>query len=349
MGDKERARKIAAEAGVPVLPASRRFREGETEGLLAEAAAVGYPLLVKAAAGGGGIGMSRVDTPEELPRVVAATQSMAGKAFGDASVYLERYVARARHVEVQVFGFGGGAGVHLFDRDCSVQRRFQKIIEEAPAPDLPDELRQRLLDASVALVRHQRYEGAGTVEFIHDTETRQAYFLEMNTRIQVEHPVTEMITGIDLVAWQIRQALGQLAPVAQSEIRAQGHAIECRLYAERPERNFLPAPGTISDLVWPATGAGLRIDAGVRAGDKVTPYYDPMVGKIIAHGPNRNAARARLQAALGDLVIEGLRTNRDFLQTVLADPDFAAARVSTGLVADVQARTAATAAPTPAQ
>lgn len=349
MGDKERARKIAAEAGVPVLPASRRFREGETEGLLAEAAAVGYPLLVKAAAGGGGIGMSRVDTPEELPRVVAATQSMAGKAFGDASVYLERYVARARHVEVQVFGFGGGAGVHLFDRDCSVQRRFQKIIEEAPAPDLPDELRQRLLDASVALVRHQRYEGAGTVEFIHDTETRQAYFLEMNTRIQVEHPVTEMITGIDLVAWQIRQALGQLAPVAQSEIRAQGHAIECRLYAERPERNFLPAPGTISDLVWPAAGAGLRIDAGVRAGDKVTPYYDPMVGKIIAHGPNRNAARARLQAALGDLVIEGLRTNRDFLQTVLADPDFAAARVSTGLVADVQARTAATAAPTPAQ
>lgn len=345
MGDKERARKIAAEAGVPVLPASRRYGVDEAEGMQDEAAAVGYPLLVKAAAGGGGIGMTRVDAPDDLPRIVAATQSMAGKAFGDASVYLERYVPRARHIEVQVFGFGGGAGVHLFDRDCSIQRRFQKIIEEAPAPDLPEGLRARLHAASVALVRHQRYEGAGTVEFIYDTEARQAYFLEMNTRIQVEHPVTEMITGIDLVAWQIQQAFGQLDPVDQADIRAQGHSIECRIYAERPDKNFLPSPGTISDLVWPAAGQGLRIDAGVRAGDKVTPYYDPMVGKLIAHGPDRAAALARLQAGLGGLTLEGLRSNRDFLGGVLADPEFGAARVSTAFVGEYLARASAGAVP----
>lgn len=341
MGDKERARKIAAEAGVPVLPASRRYGLDEAEGMMEEAAEVGFPLLVKAAAGGGGIGMSRVDAPEDLSRVVAATQSMAAKAFGDPSIYLERYVPRARHIEVQVFGFGGGAGVHLFDRDCSIQRRFQKIVEEAPAPDMPENLRDELQAASVALVRHQCYEGAGTVEFIYDTAARQAYFLEMNTRIQVEHPVTEMITGIDLVAWQIDQAFGRLAPVKQADIRASGHAIECRIYAERPEKNFMPAPGKIGALDWPVAGQGLRIDAGFRAGDTITPFYDPMIGKLIAHGADRDAALARLQDGLAELVLEGLRSNREFLVALLADPAFGAAEVSTAFVGEFLARSAA--------
>src|SRR5690606_21175346 len=218
MGDKERAREIARGAGVPILPGSPRFALGETEGLLDAAQAVGYPLLVKAAAGGGGIGMRRVDESAQLVAVVEATQSMAGKAFGDSSVYLERYVAAARHIEVQVFGFGDGSGVHLYDRDCSVQRRFQKIIEEAPAFGVPDGVRAELYRAALALVAQQRYTGAGTVEFIYDSERQQAYFLEMNTRIQVEHPTTEMVTGEDLVAWQILQALGELAVVSQDAI-----------------------------------------------------------------------------------------------------------------------------------
>ena len=332
MGDKERAREIAGAAGVPILPGSRRFREGDREGLLQAAEAVGYPLLVKAAAGGGGIGMRRVDRPDDVESVVAATQSMAGKAFGDSGVYLERYVAEARHVEVQVFGFGDGDGVHLYDRDCSVQRRFQKIIEEAPAPGIPEDARAALHRAALALVRHQRYSGAGTVEFIYDSQRESAYFLEMNTRIQVEHPATEMITGIDLVAWQIRQALGRLEPVTQDAIRVTGHAVECRLYAERPEKNFLPAPGRIDALVWPEAGDNLRIDTGVRSGDRVTPYYDPLVAKLIARGSDRREAIGNLARALDDLVVEGLHNNAAFLRDVMADPVFTRGGVSTGFV-----------------
>lgn len=338
MGDKERAREIARLAGVPILPGSPRFALGQTDGLLAAAQQVGFPLLVKAAAGGGGIGMRRVDEPAQLLAVVEATQSMAGKAFGDSSVYLERYVAAARHIEVQVFGFGDGSGVHLYDRDCSVQRRFQKIIEEAPAPGVPDGVRAELYRAALALVQQQRYSGAGTVEFIYDSERQQAYFLEMNTRIQVEHPTTEMVTGVDLVAWQIRQALGELTPIGQDAITLSGHAVECRLYAERPEKNFLPSPGLIETLAWPPQQDGLRIDTGVRAGDRVTPYYDPMIAKLVAHGPNRQQAIARLQQALGGLTVAGLSTNAEFLYHVLADADFAAGGVTTGYVADFVAR-----------
>ncbi|AEC21577.1 carbamoyl-phosphate synthase, putative [Pusillimonas sp. T7-7] len=338
MGDKERAREIARIAGVPILPGSRRFALGQTDDLLEAAQQVGYPLLVKAAAGGGGIGMRRVDEAAQLLSVVEATQSMAGKAFGDSSVYLERYVAAARHIEVQVFGFGDGQGVHLYDRDCSVQRRFQKIIEEAPAPDVPDGVRAELYRAALALVEQQRYSGAGTVEFIYDSERQQAYFLEMNTRIQVEHPTTEMVTGVDLVAWQICHALGELTPVRQDAIALSGHSVECRLYAERPEKNFLPSPGLIETLDWPVKQEGLRVDTGVRAGDRVTPYYDPMIAKLVAHGAGRSEAIARLRQALEGLTVAGLSTNAEFLHQVLSDADFAAGGVTTGYVGDFVAR-----------
>lgn len=338
MGDKERAREIARAAGVPVLPGSSRYGPDALQGLMDEAETIGFPLLVKAAAGGGGIGMRRVDDSADLPEVVSATQSMAAKAFGDASVYMERFIPSARHVEVQVFGFGDGAGIHLFDRDCSVQRRFQKIIEEAPAPAIPDALRASLHDAAVSLVRHQRYAGAGTVEFVYDNDRDTAYFLEMNTRIQVEHPVTEAVTGVDLVEWQIRQAMGALPSVPQSEIGLSGHAVECRLYAERPDRNFLPAPGKIERLDWPVRTEGLRVDAGFGSGDEITPFYDPLVGKLIAHGEDRAAALSRMMAALDDLVVEGLRTNRAFLAEVVADEAFANGQLSTGFVDGFMAR-----------
>ncbi|MEI2417677.1 biotin carboxylase N-terminal domain-containing protein [Orrella sp. JC864] len=332
MGDKERARAIASAAGVPVLPGSGRFTPQDAAGLAQAAQAVQFPLLVKAAAGGGGIGMRRVDAPEALAQVVAATQSMAGKAFGSASVYLERYVPRARHLEVQVFGFGDGTAVHLHDRECSIQRRFQKIIEEAPAPGISQAVREQLQASAVALAAAQRYSGAGTVEFIYDCERETVYFLEMNTRIQVEHPVTEMITGIDLVGWQIQHALGRLSPLAQPQIGLRGHALECRLYAERPEKGFMPAPGRIERLAWPAAQEGLRIDTGVRAGDSISPHYDPMIGKVIAHGANRSEAIGRLAAAMDALHIEGLDTNAGFLRDVLRDPAFLDACVTTGFV-----------------
>jgi len=334
MGDKERARDIAVASGVPVLPGSPRFQPGDTRGLKQAAEEVGYPLLVKAASGGGGIGMRRIDSPDDLADVVAATQSMAEKAFGDGTIYLERFVARGRHVEVQIFGFGDGRGVHLFDRDCSLQRRFQKIIEEAAAPDVEDAARQTMADAAVALVRHERYAGAGTVEFMYDMDREEAFFLEMNTRIQVEHPVTEMITGVDLVEWQIRQADGTLEPIQQDAIENSGHAIEARIYAERPEKSFLPSPGVLERLGWPMEGAGLRIDAGVREGDRITPHYDPMIAKLIAHGETRETAIDRLVEALGQTEITGVSTNRSFLEDLVGSPEFRAGALSTAFLPD---------------
>ncbi len=332
MGDKERARAIAKAAGVPVLPGSARFYPDGTDGLGEAGQEVGFPLLVKAAAGGGGIGMRQVDDPVNLDAVVKSTQSMAGKAFGDAGIYLERFVPNARHIEVQVFGFGDGTAIHLHDRECSVQRRFQKIIEEAPAPRLPGNVRSELHRAAVSLACAQKYSGAGTVEFIYDRDRETAYFLEMNTRIQVEHAATEMITGIDIVAWQIRHALGQLEKVAQDGVTITGHAVECRLYAERPEKGFLPSPGLITALKWPEADASLRIDSGVRAGDRITSYYDPMIAKLIAHGEDRRQAIARLSLALNGVVVEGPGTNANFLSEVLEDARFQAADVTTGFV-----------------
>lgn len=338
MGDKEQARQIAAAAGVPIVPGTGGFGRDQFEHICVAAKELGFPLLVKAAAGGGGIGMRCCHNFAELEAAVEATQSMAAKAFGDATVYLERCVVSARHLEVQVFGFGDGSGVHLFDRDCSIQRRFQKIVEEAPAPNVPQHIRDELYRSSMSLVKAQNYEGAGTVEFIYDIDRDSVYFLEMNTRIQVEHPATEAITGVDLVEWQIKQALGQLEPVTQSSVAASGHAIECRIYAERPERGFLPSPGTITGLAWPAQKDWLRIDTGFRAGDRVTVYYDPMVAKLIVLGDNREMAISQMQEALEEMSLSGISHNIQFLYEILSDVEFAEACMTTNFVNEYLAR-----------
>ena len=333
MGDKERARLLARAAGVPVLPGSPRFAPDDLEGLEEAAADVGFPLLVKASAGGGGIGMRLVPAPEVLRATVEATQGMAARAFGDGTVFLERYVAHARHVEVQVFGFGDGHAVHCYERECSVQRRFQKIVEESPSPGLAEATRAAMLTAALALVKQERYRSAGTIEFVLDDDTGDFYFLEMNTRIQVEHPVTEARTGLDLVALQLRLAGGEhlSAMITQDDIVGNGHAIECRICAENPAKNFLPSPGRITRLVWPE-GDGVRVDTGVRAGDSVTPYYDPMVAKLIVHAADRPTAIARMLAALDATVVEGLATNLAFLRRVVDHPAFRAGRTLTGFI-----------------
>ena len=332
MGDKERARGIARACGVPVLPGSPRFDGEALHGIEEAATAVGYPLLVKASAGGGGIGMRRVDDESSLRKVAEATASMAGKAFGDPAIYLERLIERARHVEIQVFGFGDGHAVHLRERDCSVQRRFQKVIEESPAPGLPGSLRDAMAEAAVALCRHQRYRGAGTVEFVVDAERMDYFFLEMNCRIQVEHPVTEMTTGTDLVAWQIELARGHLAPIEQRRIVASGHAIECRLYAENPAKRFMPSPGRLVRFRMPEPGPDVRIDTGYREGDEVTYHYDPLLAKIVVRGDDRDAAIDRMREALDAVQVDGIATNAAYLAACVEHPDFRAGNVATDFI-----------------
>jgi 3-methylcrotonyl-CoA carboxylase alpha subunit len=330
MGDKQRARDIAVTAGVPVVPGSRRFEAGDLEGLEEAARAIGFPLLIKASAGGGGIGMRRIDYPDQLLETAAATQSMTAKAFGNGAIFLERYLPRARHVEIQVFGFGGNA-VHFFERDCSLQRRFQKVIEESPAPGLPKNVRERMAAAAVALCRATNYRSAGTVEFVVDADSFEFFFLEMNTRIQVEHPVTELVTGHDLVGLQIALARGGQPTLEQTAISAKGHAIEARLYAENPAKKFMPAPGKLERFRLPQLD-GLRIDAGYREGDMITPFYDPLVAKVIAWGETRDDARERLIEAIARAEIEGISSNREFLIACLKDELFAAGSVWTGFI-----------------
>ena len=333
MGDKARARALAEAAGVPIVPGSARFPTGELAGLEAAAVQVGYPLLVKASAGGGGIGMRLVEDPAQLLKTAEATQTMAARSFGDGTVFLERYIPRARHVEIQVFGFGDGRAVHVYERDCSIQRRFQKVIEEAPAPGLPASVRQQMAEAAARLAASQHYQGAGTVEFIVNAETFEFFFLEMNTRIQVEHPVTECITGLDLVGLQLRLAAGEaLADITQAGIAVNGHAVECRLYAENPAKMFLPSPGKLTTFALPAAGDGVRIDTGVREGDTITPYYDPMVAKLICHGATREEALAKMAAVLAETQVEGIFTNVQFLRRVVAHPAFAQGDVFTGFI-----------------
>jgi 3-methylcrotonyl-CoA carboxylase alpha subunit len=335
MGDKDQARRLAEEAGVPILPGSRRFPAGEVDGIEAAAEVVGFPLLVKAAAGGGGIGMRLVESREALAGIAESTQAHAQRAFGDGTIFLERYIARARHIEVQVFGFGDGRVVHLFERDCSVQRRFQKVIEEAPAPNVTPSLRGSLVEAAVALASEQRYAGAGTVEFVVDVESDAFYFLEMNTRIQVEHPVTEETTGVDLIAMQLALALDKVVPVGvQESIKQEGWAIEVRLYAEDPQRKFLPSPGKLERLEFPS-GEGLRIESGMRTGDHVTPFYDPMIAKIIATGVDRGDALQRIETALAGTRIEGIASNLDFLKACVAHEVFRAGDVHTRFIEDL--------------
>jgi acetyl/propionyl-CoA carboxylase alpha subunit len=333
MGDKERARLLAKAAGVPVLPGSPRFAPADLSGLEEEAERVGYPLLVKAACGGGGIGMQRVEEAEKLRGVVESTQKMAERAFGDGTVYLERFIPKARHVEIQVFGLGDGHAVHLFERDCSIQRRYQKIIEETPAPELAEETRRAMSAAAIALAAQERYRGAGTIEFVVDAETGAFFFLEMNTRIQVEHPVTEMTTGLDLVALQLRLARGDdLSDLTQESIKPQGHAIECRIYAENPSKMFLPSPGPLEVFRLPEAADGIRVDAGVREGDRITPHYDPLIAKLVCRGADRGQAIERCLAALRASAIEGIHSNLQFLIRVLEHPAFRAGDVHTGFV-----------------
>jgi acetyl-CoA carboxylase biotin carboxylase subunit len=329
VGDKLRARAEAEAAGVPVVPGGAVHSLAEATAL---AARIGVPLLIKAVGGGGGRGMKRVDHQPDLPAAMDMAAAEAGAAFGDARVYLERYVVHGRHVEVQVLGDGQGQVIHLGERDCSVQRRYQKLIEETPAPRLHAGLRDELLAAAVRFAARLQYRGAGTVEFLVDVDRDEFYFLEMNARIQVEHPVTEQVTGLDLVAAQIRIAEGGGLPLSQSSLRLEGCAIECRINAEDPSRDFMPSPGTVSRAEWPQ-GEGIRVDTHIAAGSRVPPYYDSLLGKIIAHGASRDEARLRLRAALDTTRIEGVSTNLAFQAALLADPEFVHGGVDTGFLA----------------
>jgi len=329
VGDKLRARAAAEAAGVPIIPGGAAASPDEARRL---AEAIGVPLLVKAAGGGGGRGMKLVEQAEDLAATMDMASAEAEAAFGDARVYLERYVRSGRHIEVQVLGDGEGRVIHLGERDCSVQRRYQKLVEETPAPHLPSATRAAMHDAAIRFAARLSYRGAGTVEFLYDVPRDAFYFLEMNARIQVEHPVTEAVTGIDLIAEQIAIADGLGLGMAQQDIACDGAAIECRINAEDPEHDFAPSPGTISAVRWP-TGEGIRVDTHIVDGARIPPFYDSMIAKVIAHGPDRATALARLRTALADVRIAGVATNLAFQQAVLADPDFARGGVDTGFLA----------------
>jgi 3-methylcrotonyl-CoA carboxylase alpha subunit len=320
LGGKDTAKEVAEAAGVPLVPGYRGADQSDAR-LAAEAAAIGFPLLVKAVAGGGGKGMRRVDRPADLAEALAACRREARAAFGDERVLLERLIERPRHIEVQVLGDRHGTVLHLLERDCTLQRRHQKILEEAPAPDLPEPLRAALADAAVRLARAAGYEGAGTVEFLLAPDGSFA-FIEMNTRLQVEHPVTEAVTGLDLVALQLEVAAGRPLKLRQEAIRADGHAVEARLYAEDPARGFLPSTGRLERLVLPLGLPGVRVDTGVEEGDTVTAFYDPMIAKIVAHGADRATALARLERALEASLVLGPATNLAFLRRAVAAPAF---------------------------
>jgi 3-methylcrotonyl-CoA carboxylase alpha subunit len=335
MGSKSAAKRIMAGANVPLVPGYHG--EDQDPKLLArEAAKIGFPVLIKATAGGGGKGMKIVERARDFAAALASAQREAKAGFGDDRVLVEKYLTAPRHIEIQVFADTHGNSVYLFERDCSVQRRHQKVLEEAPAPAMKPEHRRAMGEAAVAAAKAIGYVGAGTVEFIAaDSFARDGafYFMEMNTRLQVEHPVTEMVTGQDLVEWQLRVAAGQSLPKRQAELNLSGHAIEARIYAEDPDRGFLPSIGRLVHLQAPATDAGVRVDTGVRAGDEITPYYDPMIAKLIVHGEDRPTALRRLAEALADYEIVGVATNVAFLRRVVAHEAFASGSVDTGLIA----------------
>ncbi len=335
VGDKLRARTEAEAASVPVVPGGA---VDTAEAALSLARRIGVPLLVKAVGGGGGRGMKRVDRLEDLPHALDIASSEAGAAFGDARVYLERFVARGRHVEVQVLGDGAGRVIHLGERDCSVQRRYQKLIEETPAPGLTESLRRRVREAGVRFAERLAYRGAGTVEFLVDAELDTFYFLEMNARIQVEHPVTEAATGVDLVAEQIAIAEGAGLRLKQGDVRLSGCAMECRVNAEDPARDFQPSPGRVTEVSWPG-GAGIRVDTHIERGSRIPPFYDSLMAKIVAHGADRPAALGRLREAIAATRVAGVATNLPFHAAVLADAEFQAGGVDTGFVARLLERT----------
>jgi acetyl-CoA carboxylase biotin carboxylase subunit len=332
MGDKAQARERMQGSGVPVVPG---YQGSEDEAALAQAASgLGFPVLVKAAAGGGGKGMRVVWKAEEFKDSVAAARREALHAFGDSRMILERYIPQAHHVEIQVLGDGHGNLVHLFERECSVQRRHQKVIEETPSPLLEDALRSEMGAAALLAAREIGYQNAGTVEFIVNPVTREFYFLEMNTRLQVEHPVTELVTGLDLVHWQIRISAGEPLAFTQADVQQHGHAIQCRLYAEDPANGFLPATGPVLRFVEPE-GPGIRVDSGITSGDEITIHYDPLIAKVIVYAEDRPSAIRRMQSALREAVLLGVKTNWQFLQDVLSHPDFKAGLAYTTWVEEI--------------
>ncbi|TFD34877.1 ATP-grasp domain-containing protein, partial [Cryobacterium sp. TMT1-19] len=331
MGDKIRGKNHVADSGVPVIPGFSR--PGQTDDqLIAAAEQVGYPLLIKPSAGGGGKGMLRVDAAGELAAALVTARRVAQGAFGDDTLLLERFIDSPRHIEVQVLADASGAVIHLGERECSLQRRHQKVIEEAPSPLLDPATRARIGEAACQAARSVGYTGAGTVEFlVSDAAPDQFFFMEMNTRLQVEHPVTELVTGLDLVEWQLRIAAGEPLPLTQAEVVLTGHAIEARLYAENPARGFLPSQGTVRSLSEPV-GEGIRVDSSLRPGLPISGVYDPMLAKVIAWGADRAEALARLDRALADTVVLGVHTNVEFLRLLLHDPDVCAGRLDTGLI-----------------
>jgi 3-methylcrotonyl-CoA carboxylase alpha subunit len=348
MGLKDAAKALMSRAGVPVVPGYHGANQ-DPEHLAGAAEAIGYPVLIKAVAGGGGKGMRRVDHPRDFRDALASAQGEAATAFGNDAVLIEKYIEQPRHIEVQVFGDGTRA-IHLFERDCSLQRRHQKVIEEAPAPGMPADMRAAMGQAAVRAAEAIGYAGAGTVEFIVDGSRGLRpdgfWFMEMNTRLQVEHPVTEAITGIDLVEWQLRVAAGEALPARQEDLAISGHAFEARLYAEDVPAGFLPATGRLGHLAFPP---GVRIDTGVRPGDTISPWYDPMIAKVIVHGPTRATALAGLRAALAGAQVEGCTTNVAFLHALTSHPGFAAGQVDTGLIGRDLAALTAPVVPDPAE
>ncbi|MDV4180632.1 acetyl/propionyl/methylcrotonyl-CoA carboxylase subunit alpha [Rhizobium brockwellii] len=332
MGLKDAAKELMRAAGVPVTPGYLGPDQSE-ERLASGAEATGYPVLIKAVAGGGGKGMRRVDRPEDFAELLASCRREAAASFGDDRVLIERYISNPRHIEVQVFADTFGNCVHLFERDCSLQRRHQKVIEEAPAPGLDAATRAAICDASVKAAKAVNYVGAGTIEFIADASEGlrpdRIWFMEMNTRLQVEHPVTEAITGEDLVLWQLKVASGEPLPKMQDEIAMNGGAFEARLYAENPAAGYLPSIGRLEHLSLPGS---VRVDSGVEQGDDITAFYDPMIAKIIAHGPNREAALSKLAAACAGIEVWPVKSNAGLLARIAVDPDFRAARIDTGFL-----------------
>ena len=335
MGDKIRARNLMERAGVPVSPGSRE-PVTEEAAAVAEADRIGYPVMVKAAAGGGGIGMGVAAGEAELRAAFATARSRAERFFGSPEILIERYVERARHVEVQILGLADGNVLALGERDCSVQRRHQKVAEETPSPGVSPALREQMLTAAVRAGQAVGYRGAGTVECLVDTDAGSFVFLEMNTRLQVEHPVTELVTGLDLVEQQFRIAAGEPPSFDPAAVRPSGHALELRVYAEDPVR-FLPSPGTITRWEEPA-GHGIRVDAGYQVGNTVTPYYDPLLAKLCVHGADRAQALARARAAVAAFAVEGLKTNLAFHTELLASPDFVSGDYDTSLVSKLRPR-----------
>jgi acetyl-CoA carboxylase biotin carboxylase subunit len=333
MGGKTSARALMQAAGVPVVPGDNGpGGKGFASPAEAKAAAarIGYPVMLKAAAGGGGRGMRLCDSEDKLEAALAGARREALAAFGDDAVYLEKAIVRPRHIEIQVFGDEHGGAVHLYERDCSVQRRNQKVIEESPSPAIDDEIRARMGEVAVRAARSVGYVGAGTIEMLFDSAARSFYFLEMNTRLQVEHPVTELVTGVDLVRWQLAVAQGEALPMAQAQIPRRGAAIECRVYAEDSVR-FLPSPGTITSLRVPS-GPGIRDDSGVVAGSVISVHYDPMISKLCAWADTRPAAIDRMRRALGEYHVGGIKTNLGFHRQVMRHPAFAAGEYDTGFI-----------------